>query len=307
MLLLSTLVAKEIHPTLLFHSIGYVNDFVLNKNRLYVANDMGCIDIFDTNTQKVVNRVVLPLLVTARNKLTSPNVISVDYLNGKLLILSIGKKSYRNVWIYENYELKQIVDETKKLTIKEARFVNNEQILFSTFGSEVILHDTSEQYNVYKTHISQSTTGDMVLSHSKDQMVLSDESGEVRLIDVATSKVLKNYKPQNLDNVYHVAYNNNIIITAGQDRRVGVYGARKEDYYLKSDFLVYCVGLSPNGKTGVYSSGEENNLQLFNTKTKKLGDILIGHKTPINQIKFKNDYEIYSIGSRNDIFYWKLN
>jgi len=307
MLLLSTIIAKEIHPTLVFHSVGYVNDFVFHKNRLYVANDMGCIDIFDTNTQKIVNRVMLPLLVTARNKLIAPNVISVDYINGKILILSIGKNSYRNVWIYENHELKQIVDEKKKLTIKEARFANNEQILFSTFGSEVILHDTSEQYNVYKTHISQSTMGDMVLSANKNEMVHSDESGAIRLIDVATSKVLKNYKPLNLDNVYHVAYNNNIIITAGQDRRVGVYGATKEDYYIKSDFLVYCVGLSPNGKTGVYSSGEENDLQLFNTKTKQLGDILVGHKTPINQIKFVNDKEFYSVGSRNDIFYWKLN
>ena len=268
---------------------------------------MGCIDIFDINTQKILNRIVLPLLATTRGKLISANIISVDYLDGKVLILSIGQNSYRNVWIYENYELKQIVDESKKLTIKEARFINKEQILFSTFGSEVILHDISEQYNVYKTHISQSTMGDMVLSANKKEMILSDESGEVRLIDVETSKVLKNYKPQNLDNVYHVAYNNNVILTAGQDRRVGVYGARDEDYYLKSDFLVYCVGLSPNGEIGVYSSGEENHLQLFNTKNKKLGDVLVGHKTPISQIKFKNNNELYSVGSRNDIFYWRLN
>ncbi|MEA2100777.1 MAG: hypothetical protein U9P72_11680 [Campylobacterota bacterium] len=179
--------------------------------------------------------------------------------------------------------------------------------MFGTFGSEIILHDTSEQYNVYKAHISRSAMGDFTLSADKKKMVISDESGAVKLIDVKTSKVLTNYKAQNLDNVYYVAYNDGVIISGGQDRKVGVYGATKEDYYIKSDFMVYCVGVSPDGNTGIYSSGEENNLQLFNTRTKQKGDILVAHKTPINQIKFINNNELFSIGNRHDIFYWKID
>ncbi|MEA2100778.1 MAG: hypothetical protein U9P72_11685 [Campylobacterota bacterium] len=119
-LLLSLVEAKIIFPTSHFVSIGYVNDFVVNKNKLYVANNEGTIDIFDINTQKIVEQILLPPLTTARNKLIAPNIISVDYIDGKVLILSIGENSYRNVWIYENHELKQIIDERKKLTIKEA-------------------------------------------------------------------------------------------------------------------------------------------------------------------------------------------
>ncbi len=305
--LVSLLLSKEITPTATFKSIGFVNDFVVHKNILYVANDMGTVDVFDLKTKKIIQHITIPPVITVMNKLKTPNVISVDYFNKKLLILSMGQNGFRNVWIYENSELKNIVDEKKRLTIKEARFVDDERIIFGTFGAEIILHDSSEKYNVYKNHISQSTLADISLSDDKKKMVMSDESGKIRLIDVATSKVEKIYSSQNVDNVYKVAYNSGVIITAGQDRRVGVYQEGIDDYHLKSNFLVYCVGLSPDGITGAYSSGEESNIQIFNTKTKEKTHLLKAHKTPINQIKFINNRELFSIGSRYDIFYWKLD
>lgn len=306
-LVFTALFAKDIYPTSTFKSIGYVNDFVLHQNRLYVANDMGTIDIFDIETQKIIKQIVLPPLETARNRLVPQNIISVDCFEDKVLIISIGKNSYRNVWIYEKHDLKHLIDEKKKLTIKEARFVDSERIIFGTFGSEIILHDTSEKYNIYKNHISGSTMGDLALSHDKKKMVISYESGEVKLVDIASSKIQKVYESQNVDNIYSVAYNSGVIITGGQDRRVGVYQDGVADYHIKSDFMVYCVGLSPDGKTGLYSSSEESTMQLFNTKTKLQGDKLVGHKTPIKQITFVNNSELYSIGSRREILYWRLD
>ncbi len=299
--------AKDIFPTLRFNSIGFVSDFVVNNNLLYASNDMGTIDVFDIRTQKIVNQIILPPMTTAMNKLIAPNVMSVDYLNGKVLIVSIGKDSFRNVWIYENHELKKIVDETKKLTIKEARFLNDGQIVFGTLGSEVILHDTKEQYNVYKSHISHSTLGDMMISSDKREIVIADEAGEIKVLDAKSSKVKKTYLGQNVDNIFHVAYNNGVILTAGQDRRMAVYQDGVKDYHFKTSFLVYCVGLSPSGKIGIYTSNQENHLQLFDPKTKTHGDTLVGHNSPVNQIRFINENELYSSDGRRDIFYWKLD
>ncbi len=306
-LIISTLFAKELHPTSTFYSIGYVNIFVVKKNRLYAGNNMGTVDIFDIKTQKMINQIVLPPLVTPRDKLVPQKVISVDYLNGKILIVSIGKDSFRNVWIHKDNELKQIIDETKRLTIKKALYINDDRILFGTFGSEIILHDTSENYNIYKSHISQSTMGGIVLSEDKTKMITSYESGVVNIIDVASSKVLNTYDSQNVDNIYDVAYNNGVLITAGQDRRVAVYKDKEKEFHIKSHFPVYAVGLSPSGKTGAYSSGDEQNIQIFNTKTKALGDLLVGHTSRLTQIWFKNEKEIYSIGNRSEIYYWKLD
>ena len=230
-----------------------------------------------------------------------------SYLNNKILIVSIGEKTFRNVWIYENNELKQIVDESKKLTIKKAMFVNDDRILFGTFGSEIILHDTSENYNLYKSHVEQSTIGGIILSEDKTKMIISHESGKVNLIDVESSKILNTYDTQNVDNIYDVAYSNGTIATAGQDRRVAIYQNGKKDYHIKSNFPVYAVGLSPSGEVAAYSSGDEQNIQIFNTKTKALGDMLVGHTSRITQIWFANEKEIYTIGNRNKIYYWKLD
>ena len=71
--------------------------------------------------------------------------------------------------------------------------------------------------------------------------------------------------------------------------------------------MVYCVGLTPDGKIGIYSKGEVNNLQLFDTKTAKIGNTLVAHKTPVNQIVFINNKELFSSGNRKEVFYWRLD
>ena len=109
---------------------------------------------------------------------------------------------YRNVWLYENYKLKLLVDESKKLTIKEARFTTDSKVMFSTLDADVILHDVGELYNVYRTHISDSTIGDYQLSYDKKTMAIADESGAVTIVNVSDSKILKQPIPQNLDNIF---------------------------------------------------------------------------------------------------------
>jgi len=312
LLLLITLVsqlllAKDISPTFKLRSMGIVSDFVVVNDSIYISNDKGSIDIFDLKTQKLKEQIFLNLVESDMDELLPAKILSIDYLNGKLLIVSIGKKAYRNVWIYENHQLHQIIDESKKLPIKKAKFANDEKIIIGTFASEIILHDFSESYTLYNRHVSQSTLGDIVLSEDKTQVLMADESGEVQLIDVKSSKTLYTYKSQNVDNIYHLAFANGVIITAGQDRRVGVYQKDKEDYHLKSSFLVYCVGISPSGLTGVYAKGEQSDLQLFNTKNRHEKDTLVGHHGIITQIKFINEKELFSSARDHYVYYWKLD
>jgi len=307
LLILNVSYASDIKPVSSFKSSGFVSDFVINENTLYVANDMGIVDVFDIKTKKIINQIILPPLISGKEKLITADILSVDYLNGKLLILSVGKGSYRNVWIYEKNELKQIINEDKKMTIKEARYINDEQIMFGTLGSNIMLHDISENYNLYDEHISNSAMGDMTLSQDKKTMIISDESGTVTLVNVKDSKTLQTFSSQNVDHIFKVAYAHDNIITAGQDRRVGVYQKDKEAYYIKSDFLVFCVGISPSGKTGIYSSGEDSNLQLFNIKTKEKYQRLVGHKGGvINKIMFIDEDKLYSSDRSDTILYWEL-
>ncbi len=138
-------------------------------------------------------------------------------------------------------------------------------------------------------------------------MVTSSESGQVTLTDVQTGNILKKYKAINLDKVYQVAYKNGTTITAGQDRRVAVYPKEGKSYYIKSDFLVYAVGLSPSGKSGIYSSSEDSDLQLFDIKTGQKTDILVGHYAIPTTIKFYDEKSLLTAGYEDKIFYWRID
>lgn len=190
---------------------------------------------------------------------------------------------------------------------KRAFFTHDGKIVLGTFGSDVVLYDNNENFKLYDTPVSESTMGGMVLSADKKKMLLSDESGSVRLIDIESSKIEKVFSSEHVDNIYSVAYSQGIILTGGQDRRVGVYRQGLEDYHIKSDFLVYCVGLSPSGKTGIYSSGINNDLQLFNTSTKIKTDRLVGHYATPNKILFIYENALISSGDESTIFFWVIN
>jgi len=303
----ATLHSKEISPVFKYKSVGFVNDFIVVKDKLYVANDAGVIDIFNLKTRKIQQQIPLELVISNTGELRSANILSIDYLDGKILAVSIGKNAYRNVWIYENHQLKKIIDESAKLSIKEARFLDKDKILLATFASEILLYDNSEKYIKYKSHITQSTLGDIVLSKDKKRVLMADESGEVRVLDTNTFQTLQVYDSQNVDNIFHIAHANGVTITAGQDRRVGVYQKGKSDYHIKSTFLVYCVGITPSGKVGIYSSSEDSILQLFNTNTKRKMDTLVGHTSTVNQIKFINETELFSSEASPYIYRWKLD
>ena len=304
---LSTSGAKEIYPQHKFKAIGYVNDFTVTGSHLYAASDEGVVTVFDLTSKKIVNTIMLEPVTTALGELQAARILSIDYLDGKILLVSIGKNLYRNVWIYEKHKLKKIISEDAKLTIKEARFIDKEHILLATFASEIMLYDTGEKYTKYKRHITQSTLGDITLTQDKKHVIMADESGEARILNVANSKTIQILSSQNVDNVFHVAHAKGVTLTAGQDRRVGVYQKGQRPYHLKSTFLVYCVGITPNGKIGIYSSDDDNKLQLFSIKKRQKLQKLNGHKTVVNQIKFINNKELYSSESSSHIYYWKLD
>ena len=307
LLLLSLSNARDIPPLFRLHASGLVSDFVVDGDRLYAATDMGSVDIFDLRTRKVVDRILLEPIMTAQGDPVPARIYCVDRINGKTLLVSSGGNGYRNVWVHEEYVLKNIVNEEKKLFVKEARFTDDEHIIFGTFGSDMILYDKAEGYRIYHRHVSDSTMGDIVLSSDKKKIVMSDESGTVRLIDVASSRVDQVFSSEHVDNIYRVAYSNGVIITAGQDRRVGVYPIGGKAYHLRSDFLVYSVALSPDAAIGIYSSGVNHDLQLFDIISREKMDRLVGHHAIVNKISFMNEHMLVSSGDEQDIFFWQLD
>ena len=311
-LFFSTLYAKDIKPVATLQVSGLVSDFVEDAGLLYVATDAGSVDIIDLTSREIVRQIPFTPYENAMGNFVPVRVHSVDRHQGKTLMVTSDRSAYRNVWIDDdkkpmNQRLTKIIDSKRHLMPKRAFFTHDGKIVLGTFGSDVVLYDNNENFKLYDTPVSESTMGGMALSADKKKILLSDESGSVRLIDIESSKIEKVFSSEHVDNIYSVAYSQGIILTGGQDRRVGVYRQGLEDYHIKSDFLVYCVGLSPSGKTGIYSSGANNDLQLFNTSTKSKTDRLVGHYASPNKIMFIYENALISSGDESTIFFWVLN
>ena len=298
---------KIIKPTFILKSKGFVNDFVFDDAKLYIANDEGSVEIFDLRTQKLVDEIFIEPIFTTKQIWQNSKILSVDRHNGKTLIVSTSKGAYRDVWMHDGKELKHIVKVEDKISIKEARFVDDDKFIFGTLGYEMMLYNTNDSYSSYKNHIEQSSFSDLALSEDKKTMITASESGQVTLSDIKTGKILKKFPPLNLDKIYQISYKNGNIITGGQDRRVAVYPKDLKPYYIKSDFLVYSVALSPSGKQGIYSSDQDSTLQLFDIQTGKKTYKLIGHYAIPTAIKFYDEKSLFSAGYEDKIFYWRLD
>jgi len=304
--ILNTFFAKEIKPAFVMQSKGLVNDFVLDDLKLYVANDEGSVEIFDLRKRKKTDEIFIQPMLTAKGDWINVKILSVDRKNGKTLIVSTAEKGYRNIWIHDGQKLSPVITQKRKSTVKKARFIDDKNFFFGTLGYDIIRYTLNDNYKVYKHHIEESAFSDMALSEDKKTAVTASESGQITIVSTETGEILRQPAPLNLDNIYKVAYQNGTIITAGQDRRVGVYPKNAKPYAIKSKFLIYSVGLSPSGKLGIYSSNEKNDLQLFDIKTGKKLHILTGHDSVPSTIRFFDEDGFFSAGYGNTIYYWYL-
>jgi len=306
LLLFSSLFSKNIQPAFTMTSRGLISDFVIDGFLLFVANDEGSVEVFDIQQRKKVHEIFLPAYFSATQEMLPPKVLSVDRNEGKTLIVSSGRDGYRNVWIDDGKKLKNIISTKQKLSVKEARFIDGKNFLLGTMGYDMVRYTLNDNHSVFNRHLEDSSFSDMAMSEDKQISAMASESGQVLLLDSNSGDILKTFKPLNLDNIYKIAYKNGTIITAGQDRRVGVYPKEGKPYFIKSNFLVYSVGLSPSGKLGLYSSSEESDLQLFNVNTGKKLHLLQGQDSIPSTIKFFNEDGLFSAGYGNTIYYWYL-
>jgi len=303
--LICSLYASTLEPTYKLQASGGVNDMVIANEALYVATSSSRVDIFNLSNQQLIKSIQIPKIKDFMGDVIDSKIYSVDILKDKILILSQGEKGGRNIDIYRHGKLENIISDKKRMFIAKAKFVDDEKIVFSLLSNQLYLYDLKNKKNIYVKQVSQSKFSNFVLNENKKEIIIADESGDLQQYEVTSGQHQKSYKGQNLDNVFQVDYKNNIIITAGQDRRAVVYSKFKT-YYKQSDFLIYSCGLSPSANRAAYSSNENNDVTVFNTKTKRDLYTLLGNKMTLNNILFINEKEILIASDDKNINYYKL-
>jgi hypothetical protein len=294
-------------PLKQYVSSGPVTDIVVSGSKLYSATNASSVDIFDLKSKKIIQKIKVSKIKDFIGDNVDSKIYSVDVLDDQILILSQAKSGYRRVHIYKDKKLELIIPYTKSLTIAKAKFLNKDTILLGMLGNELISFDLKTKSYNWIVQVSGAKFSDFVLNENKDEAIVADESGSLKIHNMKDGKLIKLLEGQNLDNVFQVAYKNGIIATAGQDRRVVIYAYKFDSaYYKSSSFLIYSVGLSPSGKKVGFSSDENNNITVFNTITKSTLGKFGGNKMTLTNILFLNENEFLVASDDKTINLYKI-
>ncbi|MBD3841275.1 MAG: WD40 repeat domain-containing protein [Campylobacterales bacterium] len=297
---------SNLNPVKIFKATGTVQDILFENGKLYAGTDNGTVEIFDTNTNEKIEVIKLPDIKDFMGDTISAKVYSIDKIDNKILITSQGIKGYRNIFIYENKSLQNIIGIDQKYFFQKASFVNENMILFGLLSNQIGLYDIKNKKLVYLIQISPSSFSHFKLSEDKTKIATTDESGIVRVLDVFNAKVIEQPKALNLDRVYQVDFKKGVILTAGQDRKSVVY-KNNSSYSFNFDFLLYSCALSPSAKLGGVAYNEKNEVLVFDINTHEYLYKLKGQKATLTQILFINEKEIFVSSDDSNINYFKLD
>lgn len=280
-----------------FEGSGSVVDIVYKNGKIYSATAASSVDIFDFETKKLLQKIEVPKIIDFAGDLVHSKVYSVDVIEDKILILSQDKDGFRRIHIHKNDKTELLFDTNEALAVAKAKFLNKDTILLGLLSNELISYDINKKTYNWSLQVSGAKFSDFVLNEQKSEVVVADESGDLKIHDTKNGKRLKLLADQNLDNVFQVDYKKGVIATAGQDRRTVIYVPKVNSaYFVESGFLIYSVGLSPSGKTAAFASDELNNVTVFDTITKATLGKFGGNKMTLTKIIFI-DEDRFLVGS----------
>lgn len=300
--------AKDLTPQFSLIASGAVTDLVLKEDKLFVATSASSVDIFDINSKEKINSIKVPKIKDFMQDIIDSKIYSVDVLENNILILSQGQNGGRNIDIYKDGKIENVIEDKDRLFIARAKFLDENHIIYALLSNQIYLYDIKNKKILNEIQVSQSKFSHFKLNEDKSKIVIADESGILTMIDSKNFEIIKTFRNQNLDNVFQVDIKNNLILTAGQDRRAAIYSMNeKNNYYKEFSFLIYSVGLSPSGNLAGVASDEENNVTIFNTNTKENLYKLTENKSTLSNILFINENEIFVSSDDENINYYKLN
>ena len=287
---------------------GFAKDMVLRGNHLVIGTDKSSLLVYDYVADRFVKKITIPDIKDFMGDVIPARVASVDYLDGRYLLLSdSGKGGYADLRIHENNVTKQILSAADKKPVIKARFIDKDHVLLGYLSNEVSLMDLRSKKESYKFQLSESKFSDFALNEDRSLAAFSCESGEITVLRTKDGKVLKRLNTINLDNVYKVDIKKSYVVGAGQDRRASWYNWKTgKGGYFQASFLIYATGLSPSAERAAYAMDEQNNITVYNLLTQSKIALLKGQKSTLNSIIFKDDHTLFSASDDDTVMMWSI-
>jgi len=280
---------------------------IIRDGFLIVATDNGSVIRYSLNDLKAQKLLTLDKIKDFMGDDIADNLFSIDLIDGKYLINSdSGQGGFSKLMLMQNGKLTTIFSADDRLSIIKAKFIDSEHIIFTDMGSTLYYYDLKNRKMLYSKSVSGSKCSDFALNRDRTEIVIADESGVLRVLDIKSGKLIKEIK-QHLDNVLKVAFEKNWITSGSQDRKAGYYNIKTaQKGFFKAPFWVYATGISPSEKYFAYATTADNTISIYNSDTMSKVYDLKGQKSVLSVIKFLDDNTIFS-GSHDDtIMMWKL-
>ena len=305
---LSMYAISTLSPIEQIETNGTVHELVLRGDDLLIATDNGFLQIYDITQKKFTKEIELATIKDFMGDKISAKVLSVDKVENRYLLLSdSGKGGYTNLWLHEHNKITPLLSAEDKMIAIKAKFVDKNHILLGLLSNEAVLFDIPSKKVLFRVQLSESKFSDFALNLDRSQAVFSCESGILNVIDTKSGKVLKILKGQNVDNVYKVDFKHGIVSAAGQDRRGALYHVDStKGEYIEGSFLIYATALSPSVNLVAFALDEQNNISIFDRKSKRKLALLKGQKSTLNTILFKDENVLFSASDDTTVMVWKL-
>ncbi len=301
------LFGAELHPVKNYKVHGNINDVVYKSGKLYVGTSEGHVDVVDRKSAKIVQEITLSKIKDFMGDTIDSEVFSVDVSKAGILILSQDFDGYSRLDLYKNGKLEHLISKKDKLYIVKAKFVAADKVLLGQLSNVYTLYDLKSKKHIWDVQVTTSKFSDFAFDDAKKRVATADESGVMNIVSLKDGKILRHYEGVNRDEVFKIDWKKHLIITAGKDKRVGLY---RDDSYTTSykdyGFFIYCVALSKDAKLGAASINDNNDVVVFDTSSKEDKYKLVGNKSKITNIIFLNDKEVLVAANNNMINLFKL-
>ncbi len=303
-----------VSPSQIIHTNDIVTHISNFKNLIFVGNASGKIDVFKMDSNKKVHKtysLTLPLIKDYFESYYSPRILDIATFDGQtLFVLSESSFGGRQILKMSNTQNPQVIFDTKSLPKRIAAF-DKDKLVIGFLSNEIGLFDINKSQFIYKTQPSQASFSDLCVN--APFIFSTDESGAISVINITNGTLTTRIDRVNKDNNYQVVSSLNKILTAGVDRKMGIYtfDAQKtfsltDTKYIQSEFLIYAVGISPSANLAALSKNEQNDLGIIHLPTLEEKYVLQGSKSLINTIIFHDEKTVIADSSDKTFIIWIL-
>ncbi len=254
-----------------------------------ISLDNGEIEILDENfTQKMNYK--FPKIKTYFGDLIESRIFSADLLDDEILVLLSSDFGAQKLEILGKKDF-----DLKSENFKNAFFINKNLAILADLSGEIYFFDLQNGKISDPIKISSSSLSSVEISPNRKILVLASEGGKVYVFDIVSKKILSQ-KSLNKDRIHDLAISSNLKIATGANDKSASFFDFKNDIVknFESEFLVYAVSISENGKTLAYQSSENGDITLINTQNFEISNIIKTNDGNLGSIILNNNFIVTS-------------